>query len=501
MINGVGTGENLSAAVDSHCDPPDHHSLLSPKSDGGDVLTDYSSCESEYERYCSANSAMGTPTVCSSLGTTAFHEFPDSFRLGDGHNKVRNSGNYRKLSDFGDPSPSLQEYEYCDQMSEAKKRLAGIRGGVDLYGNSESFLMHDDTFMESLDMAEGWRVKIDELPVMGSDDEEERSCSRVSEEDMNRVVVGTEVENSRASNSLFEAKVIGNEEVSDLNRNFENFDGKLEASGLHSGFAYDAADSGGCLDGCETSSRNDHSEDDHSMFGGETDTEEKIDSYCMSNLPQFSKKHDENEIKFLMGSAVAFGSDDWDDFVQETEANILDSVVQDDFQAENKQNFEVETGFLAAASLVPVKFSNVSSTMQQEEAKGALVNNKQVHNAVSAEYTNSSAVDSFTLLTNCKGEQGEHPKSLHTENSQSHGVDESAECHNSVLPEVPFKDCLVIREGKLDQNHQCTSSEEGTQKHASSMDSESTTLHLEPFSGSASGEHSEDTKVRQSLKI
>nr|GMD31438.1 uncharacterized protein LOC109170742 isoform X1 [Ipomoea batatas] len=359
MINGEGTGENLSAAVDSHCDPPDHDSLLSPKSDGGDVLTDYSSCESEYERYCSANSAMGTPTVCSSLGSTAFLEFPDTFRLGDEHNKVRNSGNYRKLSDFGGPSPSLQENEDCDQMSEAEKGLAGIRGGVDLYGNAESFLMHDDIFMENLDVAEGWRVKTDELPVMGSDDdEEERSCSRDSEEDTNRGVVGVEVENSGASSSLFEANIIGHEEVPVFHRGFENFDGKLEASGLHSGFTYDAAESGGCLDGCETSSRNDHSEDDHSMFGGETDTEEKIDSYYMSNLPQFSKKHDENENKFLMGSAVAFGSDDWDDFVYQTEANSLDSVVQDDFKVEKKQNSEVENGFLAAASLIPAKFSS-----------------------------------------------------------------------------------------------------------------------------------------------
>ncbi|XP_031091957.1 uncharacterized protein LOC115996721 isoform X2 [Ipomoea triloba] len=439
---------------------------------------------------------MGTPTVCSSLGSTAFLEFPDSFRLGDEHNKVRNSGNYRKLSDFGDPSPSLQENEDCDQMSEAEKGLAGIRGGVDLYGNAESFLMHDDIFMENLDVAEGWGVKTDELPVMGSDDdEEERSYGHGSEEDTNRGVVGVDVQNSRASSSLFEANIIGHEEVSVFHRGFENFDGKLEASGLHSGFTYDAAESGGCLDGCDTSSRNDHSEDDHSMFGGETDTEEKIDSYSMSNLPQFSKKHDENENKFLMGSAVAFGSDDWDDFVFQTEANSLDSVVQDDFQVEKKQNFEVENGVLAAASLSPAKFSSVSSTMQPEEAKSALVYNKQGRNGVSAKSTTSSTVDPFTLLTNCKGEEGEHPKSPHTEISQSHGVDESAECHNSVLQEVPFKDCLENREGKLDQNHQCTSTEEGTQTHASSMDSESTTLHLEPFSSSASGEHSEDTKA------
>ncbi|KAK1280019.1 hypothetical protein QJS04_geneDACA002798 [Acorus gramineus] len=38
-------------------------------SDGGDASTGYSSCEgSEFERYCSANSALGTASVCSSLG-------------------------------------------------------------------------------------------------------------------------------------------------------------------------------------------------------------------------------------------------------------------------------------------------------------------------------------------------------------------------------------------------------------------------------------------------
>ena len=62
MIN----GESVPLATSTDRDP---FGLSASKSEGGDgygsqcSLSDYSSCgESEFDRYCSANSVMGTPS-------------------------------------------------------------------------------------------------------------------------------------------------------------------------------------------------------------------------------------------------------------------------------------------------------------------------------------------------------------------------------------------------------------------------------------------------------
>lgn len=53
---------------------------ISPLNDDGDVdspSSHYSSCgESDFERYCSANSVLGTPSVCSTI--TVFNDFTDN---------------------------------------------------------------------------------------------------------------------------------------------------------------------------------------------------------------------------------------------------------------------------------------------------------------------------------------------------------------------------------------------------------------------------------------
>ncbi|CAH9146127.1 unnamed protein product [Cuscuta epithymum] len=417
-----GTAENLSVAVESNCDPPDHDSLLSRKSDGGDTLTDYSSCESEYERYCSANSATGTPTVYSSLVTTSFLEFPHSFKIGDEHLNGWNNGSYRKLPESRYPGHYLHENEFCYQKIEAEKELVEAKGETDLYENADLFLMHDDSSIERLDICAGSGVKFEDLPVRNAE-EEEKSHIHGSEEDMNMVVVVKEVKNSG-------------------------------------------------------SSRNSHSEDDYSIFGGETDAEDKIELYYSSNLPPLSQKHSDHDKKFCMNSSIAFGSDDWDDFVQETKSVVL--LAQDDFQADSNQNFEVKSGCLPNASKMPIKFSGVSSKVQQDEANRVLVTNKPKH---------TSPLEHSDLLKNCKGE---HPKVLHTQNNQSYVVD----AFSKFLKESSVQNVLrKNRDGISGQSHQCDISEEEIQTNSSSMDSKIKTLYVEPHLVSVSGEHSEEAKT------
>ncbi|KAJ6688188.1 hypothetical protein OIU74_016823 [Salix koriyanagi] len=65
--NGEGTHDTIPNPTSS--DP-----LGSIKSDGGDA-SQYSSClESEFERYCSATSVMGTPSICSSSLGPSFND-------------------------------------------------------------------------------------------------------------------------------------------------------------------------------------------------------------------------------------------------------------------------------------------------------------------------------------------------------------------------------------------------------------------------------------------
>ncbi|CAH9104387.1 unnamed protein product, partial [Cuscuta europaea] len=408
-----GTSENLSVAVESNCDPPDHDSSLSRKSDGGDTLTDYSSCESEYERYCSANSATGTPTVYSSLVTTAFLEFPHSFRLGDEHLNGWNFGSYRKLSESRYPGHYLHENEFCYQKIAAEKELVGVSGKTDLYENVDLFFMHNDSLIERLDICGGSGVNFEDLPVMRNV-EEEKSHSHGSEEVMNMVVAVKEVKNSG-------------------------------------------------------SSINSHSEDDHSIFGGETDTEEKIELYYSSNLPPLSQKHGDHDKKSCMNSSIAFGSDDWDDFVQETETKSVGLLVQDDFQADSNQNFEVKTGCSPTASKV-----------QQEEANSVLVTNKPKH---------TSPLGFSDLLKHFKGE---HPKVLHTQNNQRYVVD----AFSKFLKESSVQNVLRKNsEGISDQSHQCDINEEEIRTNSSSMDSKIKTLYVEPHLVSVSGERSEEAKT------
>ena len=77
MINGERIGENSKSSSSAIVRVDRMDELSSPwledrGSDVGDLgsPSSYSSCgESEFERYCSANSVLGTASLCSSVGT------------------------------------------------------------------------------------------------------------------------------------------------------------------------------------------------------------------------------------------------------------------------------------------------------------------------------------------------------------------------------------------------------------------------------------------------
>ncbi|KAJ6977507.1 hypothetical protein NC653_029419 [Populus alba x Populus x berolinensis] len=100
-MDGEGTHDTISRGLD----PDPFHSI---NSDGGDASpSQYSSCgESEFERYCSANSVMGTPSLCSSLFGASFDDCIES-----------DLGSLKSLDDLGfDGNRNLEDRKLLNSV-------------------------------------------------------------------------------------------------------------------------------------------------------------------------------------------------------------------------------------------------------------------------------------------------------------------------------------------------------------------------------------------------
>ncbi|KAI6682860.1 hypothetical protein NL676_028773 [Syzygium grande] len=136
MINGVGGREESSVVA-----PPDPLDARNSKADGdgdGDSPpSQYSSCgESEFERYCSANSVMGTPSLCSSVNYTDCLESEfGSFRssgFGDDGGLEGFSLGGKLERNFGErrPESSVLAF-YKDEVFKNEVKLSDGATGVD----------------------------------------------------------------------------------------------------------------------------------------------------------------------------------------------------------------------------------------------------------------------------------------------------------------------------------------------------------------------------------
>ncbi|XP_033516746.1 uncharacterized protein [Nicotiana tomentosiformis] len=517
MENGEGTKEHLTSAVSSPFVPlGNEFSWQSQKSEDGDDITEYSSCdaESEFERYCSANSAMGTPTVGGSV-VTAFHEFPGSFKLGDDSYRVKGFRGCKKLSDFSGVGPSTRGSEYSGGKGSAREEgLVGIGKGLDLYGNA--VFMDEETFLQNMDMGDEWYVKDDEMPNMRSDDGTKLCFNRsscTSDEYKNGVLIEGDTEASGVGNNTLEIEA-------EFQRDIEAVDGSLEVSSPQPGTATGGAE---CLDESEASSRYEYSEGEDSMFGGNTD-DEKNDSYFRKEVKHSHQEHDKNEYKLVMGSAVAFGSNDWDDFMQENGEFTPTLMVHNELQAENQPSIESENGCLSSASTVNAEFSSVGLTMPKEKEKGTLLPSYHGQGGnESTEHTTTYNLDPLSLLNQGKGENAEGEKPMLVKNNETRKVNESAEFHDkssvhNMLQvdhnpqrqrgEASFIEGAKLKEEVLEPTDQCACNEEVihitddlvSRKAAP----ENLRLFLEPLSHSATSkdylsmEHSDDRTVELS---
>ncbi|KAJ6387002.1 hypothetical protein OIU78_016853 [Salix suchowensis] len=122
-------GEGIHDTVSRGADP--FHSI---NSDGGDATpSQYSSCgESEFERYCSANSVLGTPSVCSSSCGPSFNDFMES-----------DFGSLKSLDGFG--LDSNKNFEDKKLLNSVIDRLDGSfeendTGRLEICGESSNKL-------------------------------------------------------------------------------------------------------------------------------------------------------------------------------------------------------------------------------------------------------------------------------------------------------------------------------------------------------------------------
>ncbi|KAL1568212.1 hypothetical protein AAHA92_03609 [Salvia divinorum] len=250
------------------------------ESDGGDDLSNYSSCggESEFERYCSASSAMGTPSFRGSSFCDSDFGSLKSFKLGgeiSDSSKIRESESRRGVTDNG--ALSLDE------------RIEGfVAGGVGLGGNFD---------------ADGdWgNVAVTESGMKGIRD--------------GNVRIGGEF---------------------DETGNGRRFRGSIEKAGDgDEGLGVDGGENRNLSDESEASSRCEHSEGEDSMFGCGSDDERRIGMYYEKNASFRVEESGIKENRLVLNSAVAFGSDDWDDFVHERNENTNGSIIWGEFQAES----------------------------------------------------------------------------------------------------------------------------------------------------------------------
>ncbi|KAL6964404.1 hypothetical protein U1Q18_035459 [Sarracenia purpurea var. burkii] len=329
-MNGEGSGKTSSEVVSS--DPIDD--LLLPwqhqKSDGGDespVYSQYSSGgDSEFERYCSANSVMGTASLCSSIGT--FQECGDSefgstrsFGLGD----VDSSENFNLSGRFSQefrgkelPSSSglgcLSDHiiDSCEGKNVSEVRNDGE--GQGLVGiNDASMALDGELYIE--DDGGAKILSSDQISNIGT-----RSSTRVEMETHPHINI---VKVNSSSDELNSQSV-------------EELDGREGEQ---------------CLDEDSVSSKFEHSEGEDSMFGYGTDDEQKMDLLHQRKMLYKYDTKVEKENSLLMGSSVAFGSDDWDDFDQETREPPITSIFLEKRESNivsERNNFgssQIETGF------------------------------------------------------------------------------------------------------------------------------------------------------------
>uniref|UniRef100_A0A2N9HVE2 PX domain-containing protein n=1 Tax=Fagus sylvatica TaxID=28930 RepID=A0A2N9HVE2_FAGSY len=317
------------------------HPSDQPKSDGADaaspvsVSSQYSSCgESDFERYCSANSAMGTPSMCSSTITT-FNDCVESELFAS----MRNLG-------FGGDDSGLESFSLggrFDTNQEDRRVLGGVSNPS--LGTRNVEIPSDlRGFVELSDDGSG-KSECGEEGSIGSREHEESRVENVSCKESEGNLFGDGVGEGSSS------RVVSGEDGGCYDGMNMQFDFEVDGTEREREEEDDGA-----------SSRYEHSEGEDSMYG--TDDEGKDHFYVQRNLGYVREARAQNENPLLINSSVAFGSEDWDDFAQEMEGSMLASLTLDAFQDQNAQDPETEGNLLNSNSEISIGISSADQIDQ-----------------------------------------------------------------------------------------------------------------------------------------
>lgn len=317
MINGDGVEEKVSSAITSPFDPQ-----FDRESEGGDELSNYSSCgESEFEKYCSASSAMGTPSFRSSSFQESDFGSLKSFKLGGESTSLKNFGDNKILSDFSCRTSS-------DTGAQSSSDWKG-NGMSNMNGRIEGFVLSGFSVLGNSDVDDNWGNEGVNMNIGV------RNCEE-----------GTEVPGESRDVEGVKGFYRGTKEGNDEGEGLEILGGKGRK----------LSDEGEAL------SSHGLSEGGDSMFGCGSDDGGEIDSYYGKNVLFHVDESGKNESQLGVNSKVAFGSDDWDDFIQENGGHMVSSVAWNDFQGGTQGAIDSLNLFAADSVKFPLPQAEARST-------------------------------------------------------------------------------------------------------------------------------------------
>uniref|UniRef100_A0A1D1Z2Q9 Pleckstrin y domain-containing family M member 3 n=1 Tax=Anthurium amnicola TaxID=1678845 RepID=A0A1D1Z2Q9_9ARAE len=308
--------------------------------------TNFSSCEeSEFDRYCSANSVLGSASICSS----ATSEFLESFMsVGPGDDCVSEGSSVRerhwRSRRHGDGGACVGRF---DALSD------GEGGSTGEYG------VADHRFSPT---------GSDVLFRVGTGSK--RCPGLVESDDKNLIPSSNDVESEYEKLRL---QSYGNALEVSPSSAITVRPGDDTLSSKKSIFFSQGSNSLGQLTtesapDEDSSSRYEHSEGEDSLPDYGTDAENGIHVNRNGNFHRNWKDRPKNENPLLLSSSVAFGNDDWDDFVRETEVNALDPVplYGDEGGKDQGYHFETENNILERPCATSIGHFGLETTMHED---------------------------------------------------------------------------------------------------------------------------------------
>ncbi|KAK9278923.1 hypothetical protein L1049_028504 [Liquidambar formosana] len=467
MSNGEGTRENSPQVVSP--DPLDEFTPWQEQKldgDGGDASpasSRYSSCgESEFDRYCSANSVMGTPSMRSSFGTfneCIESEFGSLRSLGLGEDAVLENFSLGGGFDRNYETQKLSSLDSLDFLGHRRIEFRevksdeepGMKNGYKLDSNEESSALREATQGVSSDMmslkveSESELLRVVDLKtdldegVDGGDKERtawrgDGQAGGILSPAQNATIQVTTDADTIEGNSFSDRVDNGSHFLSWAEEGSPsllfNEEGESWSQGLNSqsDSLFDGREMGRLSEEEGTSSRYEHSEDEDSMFDYGTDNEHKIDPHSKRNMQYHRKEKTVCGNPLLMNSDVAFGSEDWNDFEQETGESTLASVMFNKFEEQQQMDLESERLVPNSSSATVGEFQGIGGSDRGEDGGDIHIASDQVQGANElTEYIESCSVTQIGVSNFGEQERGEDVRDILVASSQVRSADESAE--------------------------------------------------------------------------